>query len=292
MEIARPYLLFLGDVPDALAAKTAIGIVDWRKDWCLGQVRMPGCAADTGLSDMSIAEGAEAGAKTFIIGAVNAGGRLPEHWVESVVEALDAGMDVASGLHVRLASVPAIKEAAERNGRQLHDVRHSSMAFATGKGTKRAGKRILAVGTDCSVGKKYTALAMDKAITVTVPVALKGEPAGVKQQGGVLDFVNREVQIECMPTEIPEHLEVDVSELMIGDGVRLRELITGVSWKPVSELDMLLAHVVAPRVEEEEEAEAEGRGSLAIDGRMVDVPVVKRAQNLLAFADAVDAQRR
>jgi large subunit ribosomal protein L25 len=98
-------------------------------------------------------------------------------------------------------------------------------------------------------------LAMDKAITVTVPVALRGEPAGVKQQGGVLDFVNREVQIECMPTEIPEHLEVDVSELMIGDGVRLRELITGVSWKPVSELDMLLAHVVAPRVEEEEAAE-------------------------------------
>jgi len=100
-------------------------------------------------------------------------------------------------------------------------------------------------------------LAMDKAITVTVPVALKGEPAGVKQQGGVLDFVNREVQIECMPTEIPERLEVDVSELMIGDGVRLRELLAGVSWKPVSELDMLLAHVVAPRVEEEEEAEAE-----------------------------------
>lgn len=164
MEIARPYLLFLGDVPDALAAKTAIGIVDWRKDWCLGQVRLPGCAADTGLKDLSIAEGASAGAKTFVIGAVNAGGRLPDHWVESVVEALDAGMDVASGLHVRLASIPAIKEAAERNGRLLHDVRHNTESFATGKGTKRAGKRILAVGTDCSVGKKYTALAMDKAM--------------------------------------------------------------------------------------------------------------------------------
>jgi len=164
MEIARPYLLFLGDVPDALAAKTAIGIVDWRKDWCLGQVRLPGCAADTGLPDQSIAQGVAAGAKTFVIGAVNAGGRLPDHWVESVVEALDAGMDVASGLHVRLASIPAIKEAAERNGRQLHDVRHNTETFATGKGTKRSGKRILAVGTDCSVGKKYTALAMDKAM--------------------------------------------------------------------------------------------------------------------------------
>jgi len=164
MEIARPYLLFLGDVPDALAAKTAIGIVDWRKDWCLGQVRLPGCAADTGLKDLSISDGAAAGAKTLIIGAVNAGGRLPDHWVNSIVEALEAGLDVASGLHVRLASIPAIRDAAERNGRQLHDVRHNTESFATGKGTKRSGKRILAVGTDCSVGKKYTALAMDKAM--------------------------------------------------------------------------------------------------------------------------------
>ncbi|MEM8700974.1 MAG: N-acetyltransferase DgcN [Pseudomonadota bacterium] len=165
MEIAHPYLLFLGDVPDALAAKTAIGIVDWRKDWCLGQVRLQGCAADTGLPDMKIAEGASAGAKTMIIGAVNAGGRLPDHWVASVIEALDSGMDVASGLHVRLGDIPAIREAAERNGRALHDVRHNSMTFSTGKGTKRQGKRILAVGTDCSVGKKYTALAMDRAMS-------------------------------------------------------------------------------------------------------------------------------
>lgn len=164
MEIAHPYLLFLGDVPDALAAKTAIGIVDWRREWCLGQIRLDGCAADTGLPDTTIAEGAKAGAKTFVIGAVNAGGRLPDHWIASVVEALDAGLDVASGLHVRLGSIDAIREAAERNGRKLHDVRHSNQTFATGKGTKRPGKRILTVGTDCSVGKKYTALAMDRAM--------------------------------------------------------------------------------------------------------------------------------
>ncbi|MEP1932980.1 MAG: N-acetyltransferase DgcN [Roseibium sp.] len=164
MEIARPYLLFLGDVPDALAAKTATGIVDWRKDWCIGQVRLPGCAADTGLPDMTIADAAKAGAKTFIIGAVNAGGRLPDHWIESIVEAIDAGMDVASGLHVRLEDFPEICEAAVKHGCELHDVRHSKMTFATGKGTNRPGKRILAVGTDCSVGKKYTALAMDKAM--------------------------------------------------------------------------------------------------------------------------------
>ena len=162
MPIDRPYLMFLGDVPDPLAAKTAYGVVDWRRDWCLGQLRLPGCAADTGLPDMSIAEAREAGARTFVIGAVNAGGVLPDHWVDTIVAAIDAGMDVASGLHDRLGSVPAIREAAERHGRQLHDVRHADRVFATGKGTKRPGKRILTVGTDCSVGKKYAALALER----------------------------------------------------------------------------------------------------------------------------------
>lgn len=165
MEIAHPYLLFLGDVHDALAAKTATGIVDWRRDWCLGQARLDGCAADTGLPDMAIADAAAQGAKTMVIGAVNPGGRLPEHWIASIVEALDAGLDVASGLHVRLGDVAEIRAAADRNGRKLHDVRHSSETFPTGKGTKRPGKRILTVGTDCSAGKKYTALAMDRALT-------------------------------------------------------------------------------------------------------------------------------
>lgn len=164
MEIAHPYLLFLGDVHDALAAKTALGIVDWRSDWCLGQLRLEGCIADTGLADISITQAATDGAKTMVIGAVNAGGRLPDHWVASIVEALDAGLDIASGLHVRLASIDAIRNAAERNGRLLHDVRHNTEDFATGNGIRRTGKRILAVGTDCSVGKKYTTLAMDKAM--------------------------------------------------------------------------------------------------------------------------------
>lgn len=161
MHIAHPYLLFIGDVPDALAAKTAQGIVDWRPDWCLGQLRYAGCRADLGIADMTVAAAAAAGARTLIVGAANAGGILPDHWVATIVEALDAGMDVASGLHVRLGSVPAIAEAAQRNGRQLFDVRHSSQRFDTGKGTPRSGRRLLTVGTDCSVGKKYTALALE-----------------------------------------------------------------------------------------------------------------------------------
>lgn len=164
MQIAHPYLLFIGDVPDALAAKTAQGIVDWRPDWCLGQLRYAGCKADLGIKDLSVADARAAGARTLIVGAANAGGILPEHWVATIVEALESDMDVASGLHVRLGSVPAIAEAAARNGRQLFDVRHSTQRFDTGKGTKRSGMRLLTVGTDCSVGKKYTALALEKAM--------------------------------------------------------------------------------------------------------------------------------
>ena len=162
MQIATPYLLFLGDVPDALAAKTALGIVDWRSEWCLGQLRLAGCRADANIPDMTIAEAREAGVRTMIVGAVNAGGVLPDHWVASIVEALEAGFDVATGLHSRLSDHPAIRDAATRTGGKLHDVRHSTQRFATGKGTKRSGLRLLTVGTDCSVGKKYTALALER----------------------------------------------------------------------------------------------------------------------------------
>ncbi|MFO1121628.1 MAG: N-acetyltransferase DgcN [Hyphomicrobiales bacterium] len=162
MEIAKPYLLFLGDVKDQLAAKTAQGIVDWRPEWCVGQMRLPGCGADTGLPDMGLAEAVAKGAKTMIVGVANAGGVLPEHWVTEIVAAIAAGLDVATGLHRRLSSIPEIAAAATRHGRKLHDVRFSDIAFATGKGVRRPGLRLLTVGTDCSVGKKYTALAMER----------------------------------------------------------------------------------------------------------------------------------
>jgi uncharacterized NAD-dependent epimerase/dehydratase family protein len=165
MAIEKPYLLFLGDVADPLAAKTAYGVVDWRRDWCVGQMRLPGCKADTGLRDMTLVEARAAGARTFVVGAVNAGGLLPEHWITSIVRAIEAGLDVASGLHDRLASFPAIRQAAKQHGAQLHDVRHADRTFATGKGTPRPGRRILTVGTDCSVGKKYAALALEAEMT-------------------------------------------------------------------------------------------------------------------------------
>ena len=119
---------------------------------------------------------------------------------------------------------------------------------------------------------------MDRVIIVSVPVILKGEAVGVKQQGGLMDFVHREVAIECLPAEIPEHLEVDVSELMIGQGVRLRELLEGVVWTPVSAPDTLLVHVVAPKAEvteEEEAAEAEAEAAI---GEQAEPEVIKKGK--------------
>jgi len=162
MSIKSPYLLFIGDVPDMLAAKTAQGVVDWRPERCVGQMRLEGCGADLGIADMGIEEAVVAGAKTFVIGAVNAGGVLKENWIDVIVDAIHAGLDVASGLHVRLQEVPEIAEAAARKGVTLHNLRHSERNFGVGKGTPRKGRRLLAVGTDCSVGKKYSALCIER----------------------------------------------------------------------------------------------------------------------------------
>ena len=162
MKIEPPYLIFIGDARDQLAAKTGQGIVDWRPERALGQLRLPGCGADLGIPEFEVGEAAARGAKTLVIGAVNAGGVLPPAWTTVIVEALQRGLDVASGLHTRLASFPEVAEAALIEGRRLFDVRHTDRLFKTGSGEKRSGKRLLTVGTDCSVGKKYAALVIER----------------------------------------------------------------------------------------------------------------------------------
>mgnify|MGYP003625770843 CR=1 FL=1 len=161
MQIEHPYLMFLGDAADQLAAKTAQGIVHWRRDWCVGQLRLENCNADLGLPDMAIEEAAAAGVRTLVIGVANRGGVMGASWVSTILAAIEAGMDVASGLHVRISDSPEIAAAAKSNGAQLFDVRHPTQTFDVGTGARRPGKRLLAVGTDCSVGKMYTALAVD-----------------------------------------------------------------------------------------------------------------------------------
>jgi uncharacterized NAD-dependent epimerase/dehydratase family protein len=232
MIVEAPYLMFLGDVPDQLAAKTAQGIVDWRPEWCMGQIRLPGCKADLKLQDMTIAEAAQKGARTLIVGVANAGGVLPDHWSATIVEALEAGMDVASGLHARLASKPQIADAALRLNRRLTDVRHSSETFATGKGTKRPGLRLLTVGTDCSVGKKYTALALEREMrqrgldadfraTGQTGVFISGR--GVAIDAVVADFISGAVEW-IAPAANPRHWD-----LIEGQGSLFHPSFAGVS---------------------------------------------------------------
>ena len=162
--IETPYLLFLGDAPDQLAAKVAQGIKDWRPENAVGQYRMDGCKADLGLTDMDLTEARAAGAKTLVIGVANRGGVISQAWKKVLVQALEEGFDLASGLHNLLRDEPDLVAVAEATGRSLHDVRVPEVQYPIANGVKRSGKRVLAVGTDCSVGKMYTALALDIAM--------------------------------------------------------------------------------------------------------------------------------
>ncbi|WP_227271604.1 N-acetyltransferase DgcN [Roseobacter weihaiensis] len=162
--IETPYLLFLGDAPDQLSAKVAQGIKDWRPENAVGQYRMEGCKADVGLKDMSFEEAKAAGAKTVVIGVANRGGYISKQWRAVLVQAIEAGFDLASGLHNLLRDEGELLAAAQVHGCTLHDVRVPTDAYPIATGVKRTGKRVLAVGTDCSAGKMYTALALDAAM--------------------------------------------------------------------------------------------------------------------------------
>ena len=160
--IRKPYLLFLGDAPDQLAAKVAQGIADWRPEHVVGQLRLDGCKADVGAPDLDLNDAWETGARTLVVGVANRGGVIPESWLDVLKEALEIGFDLANGQHNLLRDQDILRETAQRNDRTLHDVRVPNMAYPIANGKKRAGKRSLAIGTDCSIGKMYTGLAMDR----------------------------------------------------------------------------------------------------------------------------------
>ncbi len=158
--LRTPYLLFLGDARLKSDAKTAFGLRDWCRDKVLGEWRLPECSVTLDLPLLSPAEARIHGAGSIVIGVAPVGGQLPESWLATLEQALDLGLDVVSGLHSRLHTFARLRRAAERSGARLIDVRHSDGPFTAGSGEKRSGKRLLTVGTDCALGKKYTALAI------------------------------------------------------------------------------------------------------------------------------------
>lgn len=216
MHISKPYLLFLGDAADQLAAKTAKGVRDWREDDCVGQMRLEGCNADVGLEDLDIPAAIKAGAKTLVVGVANRGGKISGSWISVLADALEAGLDLAAGLHNRLADVPELRDAASRLGRNIFDVRHPSADYPVGTGVKREGKRLLPVGTDCSCGKMYTALALEREMiargmkatfraTGQTGILIAGKGASV--DAVVADFISGAVET-IAPANTPDHWDI------------------------------------------------------------------------------------
>jgi uncharacterized NAD-dependent epimerase/dehydratase family protein len=163
LALPQPYLLFLGDTTEQGFAKTALGLRDWAPEKCVGELALPGAAVTTGLPQMTPDQARVQGARALVIGVANAGGVIPSSWRASLVAALEAGLDIIAGMHMRLADIPELREVAAQLGRQLIDIRVPPPDIPVATGRKRSGRRLLTVGTDCALGKKYTALALARA---------------------------------------------------------------------------------------------------------------------------------
>jgi uncharacterized NAD-dependent epimerase/dehydratase family protein len=161
--LPKSYLLFLGDTTVTGYAKTAFGLRDWAGETCVGEYALAGATVSAGLPHLTPAEARSRGAEVMIIGVANSGGVIPDGWIAGLLEALEAGLDLISGMHMKLGDMPVLRSAADRLGRELIDVRTPPPGIRVGTGAKRSGKRLLTVGTDCALGKKYTALAIARA---------------------------------------------------------------------------------------------------------------------------------
>ena len=160
LKLPQPYLLFLGEAVDIAFAKTAHGLGQWAPDRCIGEFACPGSRISIGLPALTPSEARAGGARARVIGVANMGGVIRDSWVASLLEALEAGLDIISGTHSKLEDTPALKRVAEKLGRRLINVRTPPPNIPVATGRKRTGKRLLTVGTDCALGKKYTALSL------------------------------------------------------------------------------------------------------------------------------------
>jgi uncharacterized NAD-dependent epimerase/dehydratase family protein len=215
-QILAPYLLCLGNETELTFTKTAKGILDWRPEKCQGQIGLEGCTVDLGLKTITIENAQAEGIKTLVLGVAPPGGVIPESWHSLLFSALENGLDIASGLHSKLVDVPNLSETATRHNRQLFDVRHSTQNFSVGSGDSRGGKRLLTVGTDCAVGKMYSALAIEKELRqrgFKVDFAATGQTGifisgkGVSVDAVVSDFISGAAEF-LSPENDDEHWDI------------------------------------------------------------------------------------
>jgi uncharacterized NAD-dependent epimerase/dehydratase family protein len=216
LELATPYLVFLGATASPTDAKTALGLVHWRPELCMGQLRYPGCGVDLGLPDLRPEEAAAAGAKSLVIGIAAFGGRLEPAWLATLVDAMRAGLDVVSGLHARLCANETLVRVARETGRRLVDVRVPPPEIPIASGRRRTGRRVLTVGTDCCVGKKYTALALTRELAArNLPTTFRATGqtgiliagSGIPMDAVVSDFLAGAAEL-LSPDNDPEHWDV------------------------------------------------------------------------------------
>lgn len=211
LDIKKPYLLFTGDAKYPNNAKTAVGIARFRPDDCLGYIKLPeGVEVLPNLPELTIAEAKSGGAKTLVLGQANSGGYIAKEWVPTIVAAIKAGFDIASGLHERLEEIPEVLEAGERHQVKLHNVRHYTGKLTTGNAQKRSGKRLLTVGTDCSVGKMTTSLILEQELiarghktkfVATGQTGILIAGSGISVDAVVSDFISGAVEMLSPATE-------------------------------------------------------------------------------------------
>jgi uncharacterized NAD-dependent epimerase/dehydratase family protein len=214
--LPQPYLLFLGDVTEPGFAKTAFGLRDWAGDRCVGEYALPGARVSLGLPSFDPRAAAARGARSMVIGIANVGGHIPASWLGALLEALEAGLDLVSGMHVRLSSLPGLQSAADKYDRRLIDVRTPPVGIPIASGSKRSGRRLLTVGTDCALGKKYTALAIARGLkarqvnatfraTGQTGIMIAGE--GMPLDSVVADFIAGAAEA-LSPNAPPDHIDV------------------------------------------------------------------------------------
>ncbi|MDA8911235.1 DUF1611 domain-containing protein [bacterium] len=162
LTLRTPYLLFVGSETEPIYAKTAAGLAKWSPEACMGQLSLPGGTIDLGLAKHDVPSAARAGAKSLVIGTSAVGGAIPSDWMPTLLSALSEGMDIVAGVHTKLNDIPELVSAAMESGAKLVDVRVPPKDIPVGTGKKRTGNRLLTVGTDCALGKKYTALAISR----------------------------------------------------------------------------------------------------------------------------------
>ena len=216
VRLPQPYLLYLGGPADAAFTKTASGLRDWAPESCVGEFASDGATTTVALPRVTPVEARRAGARSVVIGVANIGGFVSRNWVGPLVQCLEAGLDIVSGMHAPLERTPELKTAAERCGRALIDVRKPPRDIPIASGRRRSGKRLLTVGTDCAVGKKYAALALTRAFGKrAVPVDFRATgQTGIMIAGGgipidavVSDFVAGAAEI-LSPDANADHWDV------------------------------------------------------------------------------------